>query len=73
MEPSVVRNVHYVSVAGKCRAAIITGVYPAEENTMDGKPYVSLFVMPPGDVPFAVECTQSEVHRPDTWHWPERV
>lgn len=76
MEPSIGRIVHYVSYGtpggeytSRCRAAIITELYPESmRNT------VGLAVMSPEGILFSRGIGQSEdEHVGGTWHWPERV
>lgn len=72
MKPSVGRIVHYVSYGtpggeftSKCRAAVITDIWPGE--------LVALCVLNPTGI-FFNDCHQDEDQRlGGTWHWPERV
>jgi len=73
MEPSVARNVHYVSFGTpngefepEHRAAIITQVY-------DGCTEVGLCVINPTGIFFNEGVLYDEDCRPGTWHWPERT
>lgn len=78
IEPSIVRNVHYVShgtpvqedgtqaYQSVCRAAIITAVTDTE--------HVDLCVLNPTGLFFNQSVPYSaDAKMPGTWHWPERA
>lgn len=80
--PSVGRMVHYVSYGtpggeypSTCRAAIVTGVDPAPEDTPGpGQVFASLAVLNPEGMFFNRFVLQDEDDKTGgTWHWPERT
>lgn len=88
-EPSVGRDVHYVSYGtpggeypSVCRAAKITevngGVYAADDQAAEGVRgpvwFVGLCVFNPTGLFFNQNVMHDEDSRAaGTWHWPERV
>lgn len=92
-KPSVGRVVHYVShgtpvredgtqaYAAKCRAAIVTDVYSADNPHPDpevyteaeGAEWVALAVLNPTGMFFNDACHDEPRKQGGTWHWPERA
>lgn len=89
MIPSVARIVHFTDDALRCRAAIVANADQYQEETGAGGMFVGhldLFVLIPPDSAYVYGVHQDElpppdkivageraIHKPGTWHWPERV